>query len=97
MRLLGRTDSFIYREGLYRSWQGSCEHTEHLCRENDKTFITGEEVICIIYAVFSTIISDIRERLFLRAHFPPVFSHLIDGKINLISFIYLREEKLMYV
>lgn len=31
---------------------------------NDKTFITGEreEVICIIYAVFSTIISDIPDR-----------------------------------
>lgn len=90
MRLLGRTGSFIYREGLYRSWQGSCEHTEHLCRENDKTFITGEEVICIIYAVFSTIISDIRKRVFC-SHFSPLFSYLIDGrKMNLMSFIYLR-------
>lgn len=34
-------------------------------RGNDKTFITGrEEVICIIYAVFSTIISDIHDRFF---------------------------------
>lgn len=42
-----------------------------------------EEVICIIYAVFSTIISDIRDRFF----FPP-FSSLLFS-LSFTSFPYL--------
>lgn len=81
-----------------RSPHCSFESTEHLCRENDKTFITREKVICIIYAVFSTIISNIHDRFFFLSFLmsaPLCFSYLIDGaEINLVSFIYLSTVKL---
>lgn len=56
-----------------------------------------EEVICIIYAVFSTIISDIHDRIlssspfFFFSIFTQVFPYLIDAdRINSISYIYLH-------
>lgn len=56
-----------------------------------KTFITVEKVICIIYAVFSTIISDILDRFYFQ------LSYLIHAwKINFISFIYLPMLKLSF-
>lgn len=57
----------------------------------DETFITGEreEVICIIYAVFSTIISDIRDRFPPRSSLlfslSPFFSYLINAEINVFQ------------
>lgn len=67
------------------------ESTVYLCSENDKTFITVEKVICIIYAVFSTIISDILDRFYFQ------LSYLIHAwKINFISFIYLPMLKLSF-
>lgn len=60
-----------------------------MSRRNDKTFITGEreEVICIIYAVFSTIISDIPDRFFLSPHL------LCFSCLPLTDFIKLTQEK----
>lgn len=62
-----------------------------------------EKVICIIYAVFSTIISDIRDRFFFfPLFFPHFFSftsfpYLIDAAtINSMSNIYLLLNFLSY-